>query len=462
MNAPINVPDDSATDPNVMDLARVLDPGLYAATGGIGYRAGAEQPRRHSRRAVDRRRAGALWSVFDQVLSSFTNFALTIVVAHYVSARSFGAFSLVFGTFLFVTPIVRSIASEPLLVLYSATSDERRDRESRAAMAVSISLGALAALILSIAGVLSSGDVSNLLLICAVCIPGLELQDNVRYVLINSGRARAACLNDAIYGAVQLSLAAILISTRHASVISLAASWAVVGAGMGVVGIWQVGMLPNFKGVGRWLSTNRRFWVRYMGEAISSQAGIQIVLYAVTGIAGLPSGGAFRAADTLYKPAYVLTAGARVAMIPNLSRRRSDRRSVVRHAQAIAMVLGAVTLLLGIPVMLLPNHLGEVLLGQSWAPARPLLPYALIAQTSAVLVSGAMMGLRGLADPRRSFSAQTTASTFYLAGGLIGAFASGALGAAIGLAIAQTLQIFVAWRLLIVSSRQTNSGVPYD
>src|SRR4051794_3206653 len=64
------------------------------------------------------RRVG--WGLGDQVLSSVTNFALTLFVAALLTPTQFGAFSVViavYGTFLGISA---GFAASPLVVRYSA------------------------------------------------------------------------------------------------------------------------------------------------------------------------------------------------------------------------------------------------------------------------------------------------------------------------------------------------------
>ena len=65
---------------------------------------------------------GAVWGPADQTLSSLTNFALAIVVAHESAPRTFGLFALVFATFSIALGACRAVCCEPLAVRYSSAS----------------------------------------------------------------------------------------------------------------------------------------------------------------------------------------------------------------------------------------------------------------------------------------------------------------------------------------------------
>src|SRR5215468_8813843 len=59
------------------------------------------------------------WGVADQVVSSLTNFAVSIYVVHVLGAVQFGAFSLAYVTYGFALNASRGLATDPLLVRFS-------------------------------------------------------------------------------------------------------------------------------------------------------------------------------------------------------------------------------------------------------------------------------------------------------------------------------------------------------
>ena len=65
------------------------------------------------------------WGVADQVVSSLTNFAVSIYVVHALGAVQFGAFSLAYVTYGFALNASRGLATDPLMVRFSG-ADLRR------------------------------------------------------------------------------------------------------------------------------------------------------------------------------------------------------------------------------------------------------------------------------------------------------------------------------------------------
>ena len=61
------------------------------------------------------------WGLGDQAVSSLTNSAISIYIARELGAANFGAFSLAYVTYAFVLNASRGLATDPLVVRFSAT-----------------------------------------------------------------------------------------------------------------------------------------------------------------------------------------------------------------------------------------------------------------------------------------------------------------------------------------------------
>ena len=61
------------------------------------------------------------WGVADQGMSSLTNFAVNIYIARELGAVEYGAFALAFVTYAFALNASRGLATDPLMVRFSAT-----------------------------------------------------------------------------------------------------------------------------------------------------------------------------------------------------------------------------------------------------------------------------------------------------------------------------------------------------
>src|SRR5262245_34210604 len=118
------------------------------------------------------------WGLADQALSSLTNFVLGIIVARSVDAAAFGAFSFAFTAYAVGLGLNRSIATQPLVIRYSATSRLRWVSGVSRANGITLWVG-LASMVLAAAiGLLTSGSLREAFLTMAIVFPGLLLQDS--------------------------------------------------------------------------------------------------------------------------------------------------------------------------------------------------------------------------------------------------------------------------------------------
>src|SRR4051794_31067465 len=86
------------------------------------------------------------WGLFDQGLSSLTNFGLAFVVAHFVSAKQFGAFTLVFAGYGLLLGASEGIASVPLAIRFSAVQGEPLRTATRESVGCALVIGIVSGL----------------------------------------------------------------------------------------------------------------------------------------------------------------------------------------------------------------------------------------------------------------------------------------------------------------------------
>ena len=86
------------------------------------------------------------WGLIDQAISSLTNFAVGIVVAHNFGLEEFGAFTLAWFTYGLILNISRGLATDPLVVRFSGVPvgawHTAVSRTSATAIAVGVVMGA--------------------------------------------------------------------------------------------------------------------------------------------------------------------------------------------------------------------------------------------------------------------------------------------------------------------------------
>ncbi|MGI5411845.1 hypothetical protein DMH26_14770 [Streptomyces sp. WAC 05379] len=407
----------------------------------------AKAPAGSTRRAF----AGRLsWGLADQAASSISNFAVGIYVARSLGVTAFGVFSLAWVTYGVVLNVSRGLATDPLVVRFSGVSDTAWRgavaRSSGTALGVGTAIGAACV----VAGLALGGQVGPAFACLGVMLPGLLLQDAWRYAFFAAGTGKKAFVNDVVWGVALVP--AMVLAARAGSVAAFVLAWgasATVAAGYGYV---QSGILPRTAQARDWLREQRDLGYRYLVENVSLSGASQLRAYGLGAIVGVGAVGAVRGAELLLGPFLAVLMGlslVTVAEAARVLRRAPDRLGrfclLLGGGQAVA------ALCWGGALLLMPDRLGELVLGDVWHSAAQLIVPVTLGVAGAGLGTGAAAGLRALAAARRSLRCQLFASACYVAGGLGGAALAGTVGSAWGVATA-TLAASAVWWLQLRSA----------
>lgn len=398
----------------------------------------AVPPRRLLRRAS--------WSLGDQALSSLTNLAVSVVVARSVGAEAFGAFGLAFSTYLLLIGFTRAVTAEPLLVRASADSESDHRRAAADALGTALAIALAASAVLAAVALVLAGSTRTALLALAVVLPGLLVQDTVRYAATAAGRPQLAFANDAVWACVQAGAITAVVATDRAEVAAVTLAWGVGASVAAVVGIAQLGATPAPMRTGTWLRTHRDLIPSFVGEFAARNGGTRLTIFAVAAISGLAAVAGVRAAQVVTGPATVLLLGASMVTVPEAVRlHRADPTRLPGVVRNLTLWFGAGALLLGLAPLAVPLRWGQAALGATWAEARPVLaPQALLLGAMGA-TSGYVTGLRTLAAAHRSLGARLVIAPLSLVAGVAGAWLAGGAGAVAGLAAAYWVGVAV-WR----------------
>ena len=397
------------------------------------------------------------WGVADQAVSSVTNVAMVLYVAHTVGAAQFGAFSLTYVTYSFVLNASRGLTSDPLMVRFSGADLPTWQRAVANCAGTAAAVGLVAgACVVAVAAVLSS-TVRFAFLGLGLTLPVLMLQDSWRFSFFAIGRGSQAFLNDLVW-AVALLPALILLRAAHAqNIFWFVFAWGAAAGLAAAAGLLQAQVAPKLFGSWEWLSRHRDLGFRYFAENTSNSFASQLRTYGLSFIAGLAAVGYVQAVSTLMGPVMVVFTGLSMVGIPEAARilRRSPQHllqfclSLSGGLCVMAIAWGAVLL------VALPKGLGSLLLGPIWRPTYPLvLPYTLT-MIGVCTWCGATAGLHALGAARRSLRAMVIASAASLTGGLAGALQGGALGSVRGLAVATWFGAVLWWWQLHAAMRES-------
>ncbi len=396
------------------------------------------------------------WGVADQAVSSITNFAIVLYVAHLLGATQLGAFSLAYVTYTFVLTASRGLSTDPLMVRFSGTDLPAWRRAVASCTGTATVVGLISGVVvLGVAAVLG-GPARGGFLALGLTLPGLMLQDSWRYSFFALGRGQRAFLNDLVWAVSMAPGLLVLRATGHENVFWFVLVWGAAACVGAAVGPLQARVVPRPRQARAWVTDHRDLGLRYLAENASNSGAGQLRLYGIGLIVGLAAVGYVQAATTLMGPFLVIYIGLSLVTVPEAA--RALRRSS-RHLWLFCLLVSAVLAILGLAwgavlLVALPRGLGGLLLGHIWRPAYPLVLPLAISVGGACVSAGASAGLHALGAARRSLRAMLIASSAYLGCALLGAYLGGALGSVRGIAVATWIGAAAWWWQLHAGMRE--------
>jgi hypothetical protein len=167
----------------------------------------------------------------------------------------------------------------------------------------------------------------------------------------------------------------------------------------------------------------------------------------ITVAAGLVATAGIRGAQVLLGPVNVLNQGIRMIAVPEAARAlKHSYRRLWLVGLAISLGVGAGALAWGAVFLLLPDTVGEHLLGPGvWTQARTVLVPVILLQALGASNAGAFAILRALTAATRGLRVRLISSIILIVIGVGGAFLEGPKGAAWGLAVASFCTLLLWW-----------------
>jgi O-antigen/teichoic acid export membrane protein len=392
------------------------------------------------------RRAG--WTATDQAISSITNLMVTVFVARHTSAAGFGAFALVYASYIVILAISSAIASEPLVIAYSSSSNVIQRDGIRGASGVALGVGLSSGIAALVVGAFIGGFVGGAIVGLGVALPGLMLQDCWRFAFFAQGKPKAAVINDSVWClSLALSFLSIDWLSSGISVNHLVLAWG-MGAWLAAgIGCFQLRLFPAPLRTVTWLSSQRRLFPSLLLDAGVLTGQEQLIPYTLAVVDGLPAAGGFRAVQALYGPVGLLGGAARIFAIPEAVRiRRFDPASLNRAIFGLATLLGGFTIAYVSLLAVAAPRYGHSWLGASWASAEPILNVYGIVVVARMISVSPIVGLRALNSPIHIVRGRLISAPLLMIGLAVGAVEDGVRGAIIGLAAMQWVAAGVWWR----------------
>lgn len=244
----------------------------------------------------------AALTLFDQGVSSASNFAVTVVVARLAGAAGLGYFSFAYAAWQMLSALHRAVVTDPMTMTGDVPSSSERGR-IRQGMAAELLLGSGGALVTAVVGltlmVAGQRGYGSAMLALAPWIPFLLLQDYWRWIGFMSRRPGQSLLNDTVFNCVQgAAFGAVFIFHVH-SVLVIVAAWGLGGLAGAVWGIVQYRTRPAF--AGGWSLLSGRWGVSkwLAGDTLLNSGANQSSIFIAGAILGPVGLGGLRAARTL-------------------------------------------------------------------------------------------------------------------------------------------------------------------
>lgn len=317
---------------------------------------------------------------------------MSLAVARVSTVLNFGLFSIGLTVLTVSLTLSRGLLGSRI-VLASPNEGQVRT-ESRQAAGAALILGLVIACLMALLGALTAA--SNAVLALALVAPFLLVQDVGRFFCLASGRPLHAVRADGMWtvGSLVIFLAT-LITPRSIDSFGVVALWGVLGVFAMFLVLWPTRLAPTIRGIRGWAMHNLGDRLRYGTEALVASA----TSLAIVGVASLMVGpsavGALRGANALLGPLAVLGSSIPIAVVPELRRRNAlDAESIWPLFRKLVLPMSAAALLIGAVGSILPNGVGEVLLGPTWLVAQPVLPFTAFEYAAVAWVAAAFGCLR--------------------------------------------------------------------
>jgi hypothetical protein len=306
--------------------------------------------------------------LLSQAMSSATNFFAPFLVLRYGGAADVGASAVALAIYALCLSASRSLCTDALPVVYEASSRVLRNAGLRAVCGAFV-LGAGIAAILGLWIAIVEGPTANYILLLALGLPFLLMQDAVRFVGFARRRTILAVGVDSLWLALQVAGTAFAVSRGlHDLAAACFAMWVLAGSIAGLAGLYVVFRARAQRERSDFFRQTRPLWVQYLTEAALTNGAPQLTLFVLAGTYGLTFAGEVRAVQVVLNPLNVVFLGLLPIAMTHLSAlRRQDqthyrkvgrRLSLAFPVTAIACtatIVAAVTLLPAVESALSPN-----------------------------------------------------------------------------------------------------------
>jgi O-antigen/teichoic acid export membrane protein len=376
-----------------------------------------------------------------QAVSSLSNVLVAVIVARNVSAGDFGRFAVVLATFSIAVGCARALIGEPVLVLRAARAPGSAGGVVRAALVVGAVVGAC----LVPGAVLVSPPLRQMLLLLALFLPAVVVQDSLRFVWFAARRPMVALGLDVTWLGVTTGLILTLDDRRDVVVLTLC--WFAGAVVSALVGTWVSGRRADHGA----RETLRACWPlgrRYVMEFLTAGGLAALPVYVLVALVSPYAAGGYRAAQTLLGPTNVAFAAVSSYFVPRANGLEARRGLVVADLIRLTCALACAVAVWATALCLMPVSWLAALVGDSAAGAHACLPWLAVGSTLLAVAGGAIVGHRALRAARASLRVRTVLAPAGVALPIAGAASLGLNGVLGAVVLFAALSVVVWWHSL--------------
>ncbi len=400
----------------------------------------------------------ASWSLLDQGASSLGTFVLSVAVARTSDLSGFGAFAIAFTVYTLTLTGSRALLTMPYMM--KASVKESSPPLASGALGAVVTLSATGAGALAVAALIFDGSLRLYLLLIAVGLPALLLQDAYRYVLLQIHGMRSVAAIDAGWTGLQITLSLCVVLTAGTAT----GPWHLVAwlLGAGAAAIWgwrRTRIRPHVVDGWQFIIRTRRTGVPLMVEAFAISGGGAAAGFAVAAVGGLVALAPLRGASVVLGPVSVAIGGLLFLVTPIVLRTgASDKARLLRRCALFGGIVSMVSLVTASLVLLIPTEVGVELMGRVWVDSRPVIfPAALVIAVYS-LETSAMLGFRAHHITTRTMVLRLYTFPVPALSAVAGLLWGGPVGAAYGMAAAGLGTAAALWWMLARLPASSPSG----
>jgi O-antigen/teichoic acid export membrane protein len=395
----------------------------------------ARQERRGGVGGGGRFGTGQAIALADQALSGLSNFLAVALIARSATPAEFGRFAVAYSLFVAELSLVRHLWGTRLAM---TSSPDRALVGLRSLLGATVLALPIAVVVLVVPSLLVTGlGAWSILLVLAAALPVVIAQDLCRYAAVAAGRPLIAAGSDLVWLVVVVAGYAV----RPPILVALIV-WAVGSAAALTFALVALRLSPAVSQGWTMLRS------RHATSEVSAIATVSssLATYVTLGLASLTLGaaaaGSLRGAPTVMAPVNTLFMFTGMAMLPVAF--RASRHQHPRLVTQTSALLVVAAIAWGGVLLVLPNMVGELLLGETWAGARSVLPWTTVEYIGLAIITGVGLGFQARQRARLLAVVSLFEAGLVTLGAVVAALlATSASGFAAGLATASLVSAAV-------------------